>query len=130
MKTKTLKAFTLTEMLVVLVIIGVLVLAALPKFLPMITKARSIEAQQGLKTIYTLEKTFYLQNLEYSGNFEDIGFEMEGNQKDNTYSFEIINSSENGFKARATANKDFDKDGQLNVWEIDEEKNLKEVVKD
>jgi len=117
-------------MLVVLVIIGVLVLAALPKFLPMITKARSIEAQQGLKTIYTLEKTFYLQNLEYSGNFEDIGFEMEGNQKDNTYSFEIINSSENGFKARATANKDFDKDGQLNVWEIDEEKNLKEVVKD
>ena len=37
---------------------------------------------------------------------------------------------ENGFKAQAVSVVDFDKDGVFNVWEIDQDKNLKETVKD
>ena len=35
-----------------------------------------------------------------------------------------------GFKAQAVSVVDFDKDGVFNVWEIDQDKNLKETVKD
>ncbi|MEX2379157.1 MAG: prepilin-type N-terminal cleavage/methylation domain-containing protein, partial [Vicingaceae bacterium] len=42
------KAFTLTELLVVLIIVGILVLLALPKLMPLISKAKSTEAQLQL----------------------------------------------------------------------------------
>lgn len=51
-----LKAFSLPELLVVLVIIGILVLIALPNLMPLISKAKSTEAQQQLVFLHTLEK--------------------------------------------------------------------------
>ena len=42
------KAFSLPELLVVLVIIGILVLIALPNLMPLISRAKSTEAQQQL----------------------------------------------------------------------------------
>ena len=41
-----------------------------------------------------------------------------------------MEASEEGFVARAVAVVDFDKDGIFNEWEIDEDKNLRETVKD
>jgi len=53
---KTLRAFSLPEMLVVLVIIGILVLIALPNLMPLISKAKAMEAQQQLAFVHTLQK--------------------------------------------------------------------------
>lgn len=39
-------AFSLPELLVVLVIIGILMLAALPNLMPLISRAKATEAQQ------------------------------------------------------------------------------------
>jgi type IV pilus assembly protein PilE len=46
------------------------------------------------------------------------------------YKVEIVEASPTTFKARATAVVDFDQDGQINVWEIDHSKALKEITKD
>ena len=48
---KKLKAFTLMELLIVLIIIGILVLLALPNLMPLISKAKSTEAQLQLQQI-------------------------------------------------------------------------------
>ncbi|MGQ0827053.1 MAG: prepilin-type N-terminal cleavage/methylation domain-containing protein [Bacteroidota bacterium] len=128
-----LKAFTLMELLIVLIIIGILVLLALPNLMPLISKAKSTEAQLQLEHIHTLEKSYFYLHSKYSNNFTDISFEHSklttqgGNAN---YQVEVVEASNTAFKARATAITDFDADGVFNVWEVDEEKNIKEVTPD
>lgn len=131
---KKLKGFTLTELLVVLVIIGILILLALPELMPLVTKAHSLEAKNSLKMVQTLEKTYFYEYSKYSKDLEQIGFEKpaliteeDGSSK---YSIEIIEITPSSFLARATAVVDFDGDGTYNIWEINEKGNLTEVVKD
>lgn len=128
-----LAAFTLTELLVVLIIIGILVLLALPNLMPLITKAKSTEAQFQLNHVHMLEKSYFYLNSKYSSNLDEISFEQEiltteGGKAN--YIIEIASSTESSFVARATAVVDFDGDGIFNVWEINEVKDLKEVTKD
>lgn len=132
-KPKRLPGFTLTELLVVLVIIGILVLLALPRLMPLISKAKGTEAQLQLAHLQTLEKNFFYMKSKYSANLEDIGFEQEKLVTEGgtaNYKIEIMEASTTGFKARATAVVDFNGDGKFNVWEIDQDKNLVEVTKD
>ncbi len=49
-------AFNLQELLVVLVIIGILLLLALPNLMPLISKTKSLEAQTQLKHISNLAR--------------------------------------------------------------------------
>lgn len=130
---KKLKAFTLMELLIVLIIIGILVLLALPNLMPLISKAKSTEAQLQLEHIHTLEKSYFYLHSKYSTDFTEISFEPSelttkgGNAN---YQVEIIEATNNAFKARATAVTDFDGDGIFNVWEVDQDKHLKEVTPD
>jgi len=128
-----LKAFTLNELLVVLIIIGVLVLLALPNLLPLITKAKSTEAKLQLEHIHMLEETYFYEYSKYTSDINDLDYEqktLSTNGGDANYKIEIIEASDKSFKARATSVIDFDKDGQINVWEIDQDKKMKEITKD
>ena len=128
-----LNAFTLVELLVVLVIIGILVLLALPRLMPLISRAKSTEAQLQLGHLHTLEKSYFYLKSKYSNSFDEVGFEQEKLVTDGgaaNYSIEITEASASGFTARATAVVDFDGDGTFDVWEIDQDKNLVEVTKD
>ncbi len=53
------KSFSLTEVLVVLIIIGILILLALPNLMPLITKAKSTEGKIQHEHLYTLENNYY-----------------------------------------------------------------------
>lgn len=132
-KQNHLKAFTLTELLIVLVIIGILVMLALPKLMPVISKAKSTEAQLQLNHLYTLQKNHFYMYSKYSADLEEVGFEQSELVSESgsaNYLITISESTNATFKASATAVTDFDGDGIFNVWEIDQNKNLKEVVKD
>jgi type IV pilus assembly protein PilE len=128
-------AYTLTEILVVLVIIGILILMALPNLLPLITKAKSLEAKTQLNHLQTLEQSYFYEHSKYSKDLTEIGFIQEKLVTDGTegranYRIEISNATNSGFTAKATAVVDFNGNGTFNVWEIDQNKVLKEVTPD
>lgn len=133
MKAKKLKAFTLMELLIVLIIIGILVLLALPNLMPLISKAKSTEAQLQLEHIHTLEKSYFYLHSKYSNDFKEIGYEpsvLASSGGNANYQIEVVEASNTVFKATATAVTDFDGDGTLNVWMVDQDKNIKEVTPD
>ncbi len=69
---RNLRAFSLTELLVVLVIIGilVLVLVAMPNLMPLISRAKATEAQQQLTFLHSLEKSYFYTYSRYSADLE------------------------------------------------------------
>ena len=130
---KKLPSFNLQETLIVLAIIGILLLIALPNLMPLITKAKSVEAQTQLKAIYNAERQHFYMYSKYSTDLDEIDFEAPRTVKEDgtaNYTYEVIQATNNEFKARATAITDFNGNGVFNVWEIDQNGNPKEVTDD
>lgn len=127
------KAYSMSELVIVLCIIGILILLVLPNQTSVVSQAKSIEAQSMLNHLYGLQKSHFFRYSKYTTDFEALGFEPalsinEGGQA--VYKIEITEASTNSFKAKAVSLSDFDGDGKFNTWEIDEKKLLKETVKD
>jgi type IV pilus assembly protein PilE len=128
-------AYTLTEVLIVLVIIGILVLLTLPNLMPLVTKAKSMEAKQQLGHLQMLEKSYYYEHSRYSNDLVELGFIQEklstdGKDGHANYRLEVTSATTTGFSAKAVAVVDFNGNGNFNVWEIDQDKNLKEITPD
>lgn len=130
---KKIPAFNLQEILIVLVIIGVLLLLALPNLMPLIGKAKSTEAQLQLNHLYNSQTTYRYMHSKYTMNLNDLDFEPPKTVAQNgrsNYVYEITSADNNSFRATATAITDFDGDGIFNVWEIDENGAPKQITKD
>jgi type IV pilus assembly protein PilE len=126
-------AYNLQEVLVVLIIIGILLLLALPNLMPLISKAKSTEAQLQLSHIYNSQTSYRYMYSKYALELSDIDFEAPKTVNENgrsNYTYEILSATNNSFKARATAITDFDGDGIFNVWEIDENGAPIQIIKD
>lgn len=126
-------AFNLQEVLVVLAIIGILMLLALPNLMPLISKVKSTEAQIQLKYISNSQTMHRYMYSKFSVDLSELDFEPPKTVKQNgtaNYVYNVISASNSSFIARATAITDFDGDGIYNVWEINEDGNPKQIVKD
>ena len=136
---KNKKGFTLIELMIVVVIIGILAALAIPRFMTASTRSKQAECKQMLKQIYTMQHTFRQGNplnaygettgeastpgVQYA--FTDIGVEVGSNA---IYTYTMTAVGANTFTATATAN--LDDDAAIDTWSISETGVLVPVVND
>ncbi|MBL7932144.1 MAG: prepilin-type N-terminal cleavage/methylation domain-containing protein [Bacteroidia bacterium] len=127
------KGMTLIELLLVLALIGILLSMAVPKLMPLIGRTKSLEAQMQLKHILNLEKNYFYINSKYTSSLDDLGFEQSKLVTEDgkaNYKIEIVEANNHAFVAKALSVTDFDQDGQMNIWQINQDEEIKEVIKD
>lgn len=82
------EGFTLVEMLVVIIIIGILSAIALPSFLNQANKARESEAASYVGAMNRAQQAHYVEQAQFGSNLEalDLGISNTGNY---TYEVEV-----------------------------------------
>ena len=84
--------FTLVELLVVVLIIGILAAVALPQYQKAVEKSKAAEAFVVLKSVYPAVQNYYLEHGEWPTSFSalDINIPYTGNKKwSNNYSKDV-----------------------------------------
>ena len=116
--TKNHKGFTLIELMIVVIIVGLLAALAIPRFLGVSGKAKKSEAKTILKQLYQMERVFYQEFEIYvaganTAALEASSLDWEGPGADARYDYSVVVAG-NTFTATATELADADNDGVPN----------------
>ena len=137
------KGFSLTELMIVVAIIGILATIAIPNFLQYQAKAKQTEAKNNLVAIHTGEIAYFAENNGYIDDFNAIGFGVTGSSQRYYYELGKANTgilppgctasaldkvAATNFVAVAIGN--IDGDATCDVWTIDQDKVLTNVTND
>jgi prepilin-type N-terminal cleavage/methylation domain-containing protein len=105
------KGFTLIEILVVLVIVGVMAGLAVPTYFRTIEQARTNEAKVNLNIIHTAQKIYKLNNNAYwppsgtSTSVNDINTNLNIDISSDKYNLTVGPSTASNYTATARRNK-------------------------
>jgi prepilin-type N-terminal cleavage/methylation domain-containing protein len=119
------KGFTLIELMIVVVIIGILAALAIPRFMRSTTKSKQSEAKQILKQVYTMQHAYRQEYNAYCLNgvtasaaapitFAQIGVDIMASAR---YTYAMV-ATANTFTCTATGN--LDDDATNDIWTIDQ----------
>jgi len=101
---KSKKGFTLVEVLIVVIIIGILSSLAIPMYKRATEHARIAEATQILSQVRTAEEVYKLKNGSYTDAFADLIVDIPADG-DTLFNYSLtIAGGVNGFKATAARN--------------------------
>ena len=127
------QGFSLTEILIVLAIIGILILLALPNFTPLINRVKASEAKEQLRYVKMLQETYYFEHDKYCNSLQELGFSQSSlvtEDGEARYRIDIIKADEKAYEIQAVSVVDFDKDGVLNTWKVDQSGKISEIIPD
>lgn len=102
------KGFTLVELMVVVVIIGILSAIAFPSYNAYVNDARRSDAKVALSKIADRQERYYLQNGTYTTSLAAIN--MSTTSDEGFYALTVPSADGSGFTATATAQGDAAKD--------------------
>ena len=80
-KKVNLKGFTLVELIIVIIIIGILSIVAVPIYQYRVEKAKLTEAYTMLKAIADANVAYYLEHGKYTSDISLLDIELESNAK-------------------------------------------------
>lgn len=127
--------FTLIELMIVVVIIGILAALAIPRFMQASSKSKQSEARMLLKQISTMQGAYFMLHDSYCLNgvnassvapvaFAIIHVEIMNSAR---YTYSMV-SGINTFTCTATAN--IDDDATIDTWTIDQSGTLTNTIND
>ncbi len=113
--------FTLIELMVVVVIIGILAAIAIPKFGAVTRGAKESEAEPILKQIYTLQERFRMKNDSFATNLESLEGGSGVFDEAKYYRFTLPTGTSDAYIACATPRT---ATAGIRAFAIDEQRNI------
>ena len=121
---KRFHGFSLMEVMIVVVIIGILAALSYPNLEKYLKRARQTEAKTNLSAIYTAQKIYFTLHQSYAEDINELDLSLV---QGDPYTF-TMEASTSTFKAQAEGN--IDDDDALDIWTINQDKDLRYTIDD
>ena len=101
---RKIRGVTMTELMIVVVVLGVLASVAYPSYRQYVARAKRVEAKAALLQIASMQERFYLQNNTYTTNLNSLGFPVNDNflTDSESYIISVVAADGASFTALAT----------------------------